>query len=58
MPSLLCADGLVLCGESEGDLRAMVGHFAEVFRRRGQKVNAGKSKGILLGGEEGLECEV
>ena len=27
-------------------------------RRRGLKVNAGKSKVILLGGEEGLECEV
>ena len=27
-------------------------------RRRGLKVNAGKSKVIVLGGEEGLECEV
>ena len=27
-------------------------------RRRDLKVNAGKSKVILLGGEEGLECEV
>ena len=26
--------------------------------RRGLKVNAGKSKGMLVGGEEGLECEV
>ena len=36
----------------------MVGRFAEVCRRRGLKVNAGKSKVIVLGGEEGLECEV
>ena len=35
----------VLCGESEKDLRGMVGHFFEVCRRRGLKFNAGKSKG-------------
>ena len=58
MPGLLYADDLVLCGESEEDLRAMVGHFVEVCRRRGLKVNAGKSKVMVLGGEEGLECEV
>ena len=45
-------------GESEENLRAMVGIFVEVYRRRGLKVNAGKSKVILLGGEEGLECDV
>ena len=54
----LYADGLVLCGESEEDLRAIVGRFIEMCRRRGLKVNAGKSKGMLLDGEEGLECEV
>ena len=27
-------------------------------RRRGLKVNAGKSKVIVLGGDEGLECDV
>ena len=27
-------------------------------RRRGLKVNASKSKVMVLGGEEGLECEV
>ena len=32
--------------------------FVEVYRRRGLKFNAGKSKGMVLGGEEGLECEV
>ena len=40
------------------DLRAIVGRFIEVCKRRGLKVNASKSKVILLGGEEGLECEV
>ena len=54
----LYADDLVLCGEPEEDLRAMVGRFDEVCRRRGLKVNAGKSKVIVLGGGEGLECEV
>ena len=58
MPGLLYADDLVLCGESEGDLKVMVGRFVEVCRRRGLNVNAGKSKVMVLGGEEGLECEV
>ena len=58
MPGLLYADYLVLCGESEEDLRAMVGRFVEVCRRRGLKVNEGKSKVTVLGGEEGLNCEV
>ena len=54
---LLYADNLVLCGESEEDLRAMVGRFAEVCRR-GLKVNAGNSKVMVMNGEEGLECGV
>ena len=36
----------------------VVGHHVEVCRRRGLKVNAGKSKVIVFGGEEGLEYEV
>ena len=44
LPGLLYADDLVLCGESEEDLRAMVGRFAEVCSRRGLRVNAGRSK--------------
>ena len=36
----------------------MVGRIVEVCRRRGLKVNAGKSNVILLGREEGLEWEV
>ena len=33
----------------------MVGRFAEACRRRGMKVSAGKSKVMVLNGEEGLE---
>ena len=58
MPGLLYADDLVLCGESEEDLKVMVGRFADVCRRRGLKANAGKSKVMVLNGEEGLEWEV
>ena len=53
LPGLLYADDLVLCGESEEDLRVMVGWFVEVCRRRGLKVNAGKRKMMLLNGERG-----
>ena len=35
-----------------------MGHFSEVCRRRGLKSNACKSKVMVLGGEEELECEV
>ena len=35
-----------------------MGRFIEVCKRRVLKVSAGKSKVTLLGGEEGLECEV
>ena len=44
-PGLLNADDLVLCGESEEDLSVC---------RRGLKVNTGKSKVMVLNGEEGL----
>ena len=57
LPSFLYADDLVFCSELEEDLRAMVGCFDEVCRRRCLKVNAGKSKLMELGGE-GLEYEV
>ena len=40
---LLYVDDLVLCGESEENLRALVGSFSEVCRR-GLKVSAVKSK--------------
>ena len=44
--SLLYADDLFLCFEE--DLKAMVGRFAEVCRRRGLKVIVGKSKVMVL----------
>ena len=34
LSGLLCADNLVLCGELKEDLRAMVGQFVEVCRRK------------------------
>ena len=43
--------------ESEEDLRVMVGQFAEVCTRKGLKVSAGKSKVMVLNGEEGLDCK-
>ena len=52
------ADDLILCGEAKEDLRTLVGWFTEVCRRTGLKANAGKSKVVVLKGEEGLECEV
>ena len=48
LPGLSYTDDLVLCGESEEDLRVMVGWFPEVYRRTGLKVNAGKSKVMVL----------
>ena len=53
-----CMQMTWFCDESEKDLGSMVGCFFEVFRRRGLKVNAGKSKLMVLCGEEELECEV
>ena len=44
LPGLLYADNLVLYGESEEDLRAMVEWFVEVCRRRGLKVNACRAR--------------
>ena len=56
LPRLLYADDLVLCGESEEELRVMMGRFTEVCSRRGLRVNAGKSKVMVLNGKEGVEC--
>ena len=58
MPGLLYAADLVLCGESEEDLRAMVGRLVGMCRRIVLKFNAGESKLMVLGWEEGLECKV
>ena len=58
MPGLLYANDLVLCGESEEDLKVIVECILELCRKRGLKVDTGKGKVIFLGGEEGLKCEV
>ena len=58
LPYLLYADDLVLCGESEKDLRVMLGWFVEVCRRSRLKVNAGQIKVMVMKGVEGLECDV
>ena len=54
MSGLLYADDLVLCAESEEDLRAMLVCFVQVCRRRDLKVSGGKSKVMVLNREEGL----
>ena len=54
----LYADDLVLRGELEEDLLMMEGSFVEVCKRKGLKVNGDKRKVRVLGGEEGLECEI
>ena len=46
LPDLLYGDDLVLCDETD------------MYRRRSLKVNAGKNKVMVLGGEDGMECEV
>ena len=53
--AFLYADDLVLCGESEEDLRPMLGRFVEVCRR-GLKVNAGNSKVMVLHGDMFRAC--
>ena len=40
------------------NLRVMVGHFVEICKWRGLKVNEDKSKAMMLEGEEGSSCEV
>ena len=52
------ADDLVLFGESEEDLKVVMGCFVEVCRGRGLRVDPDKSKVMVLGGEEGLECVI
>ena len=58
LPGFLYEYGLVLCGKSGEDLNAIVGRFVEVCRRRGLKVNDGTEWGMVLNGEEGLECKL
>ena len=53
-----CMQMTWFCVVSRKDLRAMVRRIPEVCRRRSLKVNTSNSKVMVLGGEEGLECEV
>ena len=48
--SLLYTEELVLRDKLEQDLK----HFAEVCRRKGLKINAGKRKVMVLGGKKRL----
>ena len=52
MSGLLYADDLVLNGESEEDLRVMKKPFVEIYERKVLKINAHKSKVMVLGGLE------
>ena len=47
------ADGLVLCGESEEEMRVMTHRLLIVCKRCVPNVNANKVKLMVLGGEEG-----
>ena len=58
LPGLLCADYSLLYGESVEDLRGRVGPFVEGCRKKGLKVNANKTKVMVLNGEDGKVCEV
>ena len=51
LPGFLYAEDLVLCGESEEELRAIVGRFIEVITRSGLKINVSKSKVKFLVGK-------
>ena len=55
---LLLVDDLVLCHESEEDLKVMTRRFVEACRRKGLKVNEDKNKVMALGGEKKSACQV
>ena len=55
---LLYEHYLVVCGESKENLGTMVGRFVELCKKRGLKVNADKSKMMVLNGEERWECDI
>ena len=58
LPGLLHAENWIFCGVAEEDLKVMMRRFVEVCRRRGVKVNKNKNKVMVIGGEEGLECDI
>ena len=51
-------DDMVMCGESEENLKVIVECFVEVGKKRNLKVTANKSNVTVLDGEEGLEYEI
>ena len=51
LPALLYTGDLVLHGESEKGLRAMVGHFVGVCNRGDLRINIGRSMRIVLNGK-------
>ena len=58
MPGLLYANDLILCDKLKEYLKVKVGCFVKMCRRIVLQVNTNKKKVIILGGEEGLMCEV
>ena len=58
LPGLLHEGFLVLCGKLEQGLKVMVERFVEVCKRSGLKVNGDKRKVMVLGREDGLECDI
>ena len=58
LPLVCRSDDVALCCQPEGDLRAMMGCFVQVCKRRDMKINGCKSKVVVLNGGEGLECMV
>ena len=39
-------------------MKVVVSRFVGVCRRTGLKINGNKNKVMVLGGEEGLKCEI
>ena len=57
LPDHLYADDLVLCDQLKEDLKVIVERFVKVCRRD-LKINADKSKLMMLSEEDELECEI
>ena len=52
------ADDWVICGEFVDDMRGMVGCFIEMYMRRDLRINADRSKMMVLGREEEFKREI
>ena len=48
LTGLFYTNDLVLCGESEEDLKGMIGRFIEEYKTKGVKLNANKNKVKVL----------